>query len=475
MITAEEYKKFDALDLAELIRTREISTKEVFEVSKRITDSQNISINALTETLWEEGEQQLSALAGGAFSGVPFFIKNLGQQVAGTTTTNGSALFKNEIASEDTTLVKRYKSAGLVICGKTNTPEFGLATTTEPRLHGPTRNPWNLEYSTGGSSGGAAAAVASGMVPMANGSDGGGSIRIPASCCGLFGLKPTRGRVPLGPNALEGWGGLSVSHAITRSVRDSAALLDATHGEELGSPYFAPPLEESFTKNLERSTPTCRIALCLDSFNGAPTDPEVIEITKNVASSLENLGHQIEPTYLPIDPDIVRAAHGVLAISHVGASVAKMAEKCNITIKEEHLERVTWNNYLASQQITGANYAQAVSDIHQLGKKISVFFLDYDLILSPTMACTPPKIGELDMMSENTEPYLELLYRMIGYTSIFNDSGHPACSIPTGLSKGGLPVGIQLAAPFGNESLLFKIAHDLESENLFSPILPLNG
>ena len=207
-------------------------------------------------------------------------------------------------------MVTRYKSAGLAIFGKTNTPEFGLATTTEPQLHGPTKNPWNLLYSPGGSSGGAAAAVASGIVPMANASDGGGSIRIPASCCGLFGLKPTRGRVPIGPFAMEGWGGLSTSHAITKTVRDSALLLDCTQGPEPGSPYHAPNLDSSFfeTHAIELK---CRIALCVDTFNGATHDPEVVEITRKAAKNLEDLGHTIEETKLPINQELVRSAMGL--------------------------------------------------------------------------------------------------------------------------------------------------------------------
>jgi len=470
---AYEYKELDAVDLANLINDRQVTPAELLALAQELTELKNEALNAIVQTFWELADKQLNELTNGPFAGIPFLIKNLNQQVSGTVTTNSSKLFLNELSDQDTTLVSRYKSAGLAIFGKTNTPEFGLATTTEPQLHGPTKNPWNLLHSTGGSSGGAAAAVASGIVPMANASDGGGSIRIPASCCGLFGLKPTRGRVPIGPFAMEGWGGLSTSHAITKSVRDSALLLDFTQGPELGSPYHAPTTDSSFFETHAIEPGKCRIALCLETFNGAPYDPQVVEITKKAAKNLENLGHTIEETKLSISPELVRSAHGIIAVSHIGSTVKKMAKKLNQVITEEHLEKVTWNNYLSAQEISGADYAGAIGDIHQMGRIVSEFFTDFDLILSPSLACAPPRIGALDTMSEDTDRYLSLLYQMIGYTSLFNDTGHPACSLPLGLNSEGLPIGSQLVASFGNEKLLFQIANQVEKAGYFQPILPL--
>ena len=472
-MTPEEYKKLDAIDLANLISNKEITPSELIDIAQNLSEALDSGINSIVQTLWEEAAQQLTESENEPFNGVPFLIKNLNQQIKGTITTNGSLLYKNEVALEDTTLVKRYKSSGLVIFGKTNSPEFGLSTSTEPALHGPTRNPWNTDYSSGGSSGGAAAAVSGGIVPMANASDGGGSIRIPASCCGLFGLKPTRGRVPVGPFAMEGWGGLSTSHVVTRSVRDSALALDHTQGPELGSPYFAPAVDKPYFESYAIHPKRCRIGLCLDSFNGAGSDKEVIEICRQAAEQLEGLGHYVEEVQLGLNPEVVRAAHGVLAVSHVGATVNRMSQKLNIKIKEHHLERVTWNNYLSAQEISGADYAQAVGDIHQLGRQVSVFFQDFDLVLSPTMACPPPKIGELDTTSDDTNSYLELLYKMIGYTSVFNDTGHPACSLPMGIGKNALPIGVQLVSAFGNEELLFQIAREVEEAGLFQSIEPL--
>ena len=468
-----EYKELDAVDLANLINDKQVTPGELMALAQELTELKNEPVNAIVQTFWELADQQLNDLAEGPFAGIPFVIKNLNQQLSGTVTTNSSRLFLNESSDQDTTLVTRYKSAGLAIFGKTNTPEFGLATTTEPQLHGPTKNPWNLLYSPGGSSGGAAAAVASGIVPMANASDGGGSIRIPASCCGLFGLKPTRGRVPIGPFAMEGWGGLSTSHAITKTVRDSALLLDCTQGPEPGSPYHAPNLDSSFFETHAIEPGKCRIALCIDTFNGATHDPEVVEITRKAAKILEDLGHTTEETKLPINQELVRSAHGIIAVCHIGSTVEKMAKKLDLVITEEHLERVTWNNYLSAQEISGPDYAGAVGDIHQMGRIVSEFFKDFDLILSPSLACAPPKIGALDTMSEDTDSYLSLLYQMIGYTSLFNDTGHPACSLPLGLNSEGLPIGSQLVASFGNEKLLFQIASQVERAGYFQPILPL--
>ncbi len=249
----EEYLSLDGLGLAELVQKGEVTPTELLDLAAAQIQSTNPEINAVVTPMEAQAREAIaSGLPKGSFHGVPFLLKDLGQLYQGVVTSNGSALFTDNVADHDTTLVQRYKAAGLVICGKTNTPEFGLATTTEPVLHGPTRNPWNTAYSTGGSSGGAAAAVAAGYVPMANASDGGGSIRVPASCCGLFGMKPTRARVPLGPDALEGWGGLSTIHAITRTVRDSAALLDCSAGRELGSPYAAPLPPRSYLEEVSK-------------------------------------------------------------------------------------------------------------------------------------------------------------------------------------------------------------------------------
>src|SRR5215831_9077652 len=271
----EEYARCDGLELADLVRRREVSAAEVAEAAIGRIEARNPEINAVVCRLYDQARSSIAAgLPSGPFTGVPYLLKDLGAHYQGAVTSFGGALFKDFVPDHDSEITIRLKRAGLVIVGKSNTPELGLASSTEPRLHGPTRNPWNLAHSAGGSSGGSAAAVAAGLVPMAHATDGGGSIRIPASACGLFGLKPTRARNPMGPDAGEGWGGASVGHAVTRSVRDSAALLDATSGPDVGDPYWAPPPAGPFLAEVGRAPGRLRVALTTSAFNGQPVDPE---------------------------------------------------------------------------------------------------------------------------------------------------------------------------------------------------------
>jgi amidase/6-aminohexanoate-cyclic-dimer hydrolase len=465
-----EYTKYDALGLAELVANKEVSAEEVLSCAEQRYHNQNPAVNAVVTPMWSQAKNAIrEGLSKGLFHGVPMPLKDLGQNYQGVVTSNGSRLFADNVADHDSTLVQRYKAAGLVLSGKSNTPEFGLATTTEPLLHGPSRNPWALNHSTGGSSGGAAAAVAAGIFPVAHASDGGGSIRIPASCCGLFGLKPTRGRVPLGPSAVEGWGGLSTTHVISRSVRDSAALLDISAGPEPGSPYHAPHAASSFSSVLRQPPKPLRIALCMDTFNGAEVAKEVATLTQQSASKLEALGHHIEPIQHSFSPNVVRDSHGTLAVSHIGAMLEARQQSLGRALNEGDIERVSWNNFQSAQQITGAEYASAISSIQTHGQMCAALFATYDLILTPTMACLPPKIGALDMMSEDTDEYLTLLYQMIGFTALFNDTGNPAASLPMSISADGLPVGCQLVADFGNEALLFRIAQQISGAGYFTP------
>ncbi len=464
-----EYKQFDAIGLAELVARGEISAFELLQCAQQVTEEVNPQLNALVTPMWDQATASLEAgLAESALSGVPMPLKDLGQNYRGIVTSNGSRLFADNVADHDSTLVQRYKAAGLVLCGKTNTPEFGLATTTEPQLHGATRNPWSLNHSTGGSSGGAAAAVAAGMFPVAHASDGGGSIRIPAGCCGLFGLKPTRARVPLGPTALEGWGGLSTTHVISRSVRDSAMLLDISAGAEAGSPYHAPHQAQSFLSALQRSPGQLKIALCLDSFNGAQVDAEIAALIERCAHIFEALGHRVEPIKHPFDPDVTRDAHGTLAISHIGAMLNAQQQALGRPLTEDDVERVSWNNYLAAQQLSAAQYAAAVGDIHRNGLLCAQLFQHYDLLLTPTMACPTPELGRLDMMSTNSDRYLALLYQMIGFTALFNDTGNPAVSVPLAVANNGLPVGSQLVADFGAEAILIAVSQQLSDAGYFT-------
>ena len=458
-----EYSRYDGLGLAELIRNKQVSADEVYEAAVRAIDQTNPEVNAVIHRF----DGGVSGRGEAPFTGVPFLVKDLGMHVAGEPISSGSRLFAGTVSKVDSSLIMRYRQAGLRLIGKTNTPELGLTTTTEPVLHGPTKNPLNLEFSAGGSSGGAAAAVASGMVPMAHASDGGGSIRIPASCCGLVGLKPTRARVPLGPDALEGWGGLSTTHAVTRSVRDSAALLDISCGEEPGAPYFAPSEPRSFLLTSARDPESLRIGTCRTSFAGGDAIAEIQSILDTAAQTAIDLGHCIDERTPLIDAQAFKDSHGILAISQVAATIEAKLAQLGRPLAEGDVERITFGNYQSGHEYTGAQYAWAQNQVRRHGLALARYFEDFDLLMTPTMACLPPRLGELDMMTEDLPAYVERLYKMIGFTALFNDTGLPGISLPLGMSEAGLPVGIQFVAPMGSEGLLLSLAGQFERAGLF--------
>lgn len=298
-----DYGKYDGLGLAALVKRGEVAPVELLDEAIARTEAINPKINAVIMKHYDEARAQIArGLPDGPFKGVPFLLKDLHLLLEGTITTYGSALYQGYRAGHNSTLTQRYLDAGLVIFGKTNSPEFGLAGTTEPRLYGPTRNPWNLAHSAGGSSGGAAAAVAAGILPVANASDGGGSIRIPASACGLFGMKPTRGRTPMGPDRGEGWGGMSIAHVVSRSVRDSAAMLDATAGDAPGDPYAAPARARPFLDEVGAPTGKLRIAFSTRRPNGTESHPDVVKAVEEAARLCESLGHIVEEAAPEFDP-----------------------------------------------------------------------------------------------------------------------------------------------------------------------------
>ncbi|MDP1647689.1 MAG: amidase [Rubrivivax sp.] len=315
-----------AVGLAELVARGEVTAAELLASAIARSEAVDPQINALSQRHWDEARHAIEqGLPDGPLKGVPFLLKDVSVQMAGTVTSNCSKLYADQLSTQDSTLVERYKRCGLVIFGKTNTPEMGLAASTETALHGITRNPWNLARTPGGSSGGAGAAVASGIGPAAQGSDGGGSIRIPASCCGLFGLKPTRGRVPLGPMVGEGWGGMSAVHALTRSVRDSAALLDATQGAAPGDPYAAPPVARPYRQEMSAPPGRLRVALQLAPISGSPVDAECIAAAKDAARLLEDLGHMVEEAMPPGQAEELGRASWVLVASNVSSAFAYSA------------------------------------------------------------------------------------------------------------------------------------------------------
>jgi Asp-tRNA(Asn)/Glu-tRNA(Gln) amidotransferase A subunit family amidase len=458
-----DFEKYDGLGLAQLVKRREVQAVEILDTVIERIEALNSKVNAVVTRMYDQARAAIKVgLPAGPFTGVPYFLKDLHLFYAGVPTTYGSRLFADFVPDHDSTMTLRLKQAGLVICAKTNTPEFGQATSTEPVLFGPTRNPWNLTFSTGGSSGGAAAAVASGMVPMAHATDGGGSIRIPASCCGLFGLKPTRARTPYGPDLGEGWSGASVGHAVTRTVRDSAALLDVTAGPDVGDPYWAPPPARPFLEEVGLDPGRLRIALCTASFNGSPVDPVCLDAANDAARLCQSLGHSVEEARPQVNEEELREAQRIIVISNIRNTLDARARAVGKSWTEQNVERMTYISAKGVDSVSGADYARSVQAIHRAGRQVGRFFESYDVLLTPTMACAPLPLGQPDMMATDVEVFRVPLMRTIGFTSLFNAAGNPAMSVPLYWNDAGLPIGIQFAGRFGDEATLLRLAAQLE-------------
>ena len=355
----------------------------------------------------------------------------------------------------------RYRRAGLVVFGRTNSPEMGLAYTTEPHLHGPTRNPWDTSRTPGGSSGGAAAAIAARIVPAAHASDGGGSIRVPASCCGLFGLKPTRGRTPHGPDSGEGWAGMSVGHAITLSVRDSAALLDASAGADVGDPYWAPPPARAFADEVGADPGQLRIAVSPETPTGAPVDAECIAAMERAATLCAELGHEVEQAAPSYDKeDLADAFFKIVTANTLNGVIESGRGRGRDWVGE--VENMTRAMAEMGARVSGADYTAAVDTIHRVGRQVARFMLDHDVLLTPTMAKPPLPLGVLDMMSDDVDAYIAESGAFAGFPPLSNATGAPAMSVPLYWTQTGLPVGAQFVGRFGDEATLLRLAGQLE-------------
>lgn len=459
----EDYMAEDAVGLAALVARGEVTPKELLTAAVTRAEAVNPKINAITVWDLEAAEAQLAeGLPEGPFTGVPFLLKDLYAFLAGTQLTNGSRLFEGFVCPGDNTYVTRCKAAGLVMFGKTNSPEFGLNVTTEPVANGPTRNPWNLAHSPGGSSGGAAAAVAAGIVPMAHGSDGGGSIRIPASSCGLVGLKPSRGRTPAGPVVGEGWSGLAIGHVISRSLRDSAAMLDATHGPEAGDPYACPPPERPFLEELTVAPGRLRIALASQPFAPEEVHPECQAAAVAAGRLCESLGHTVEEVALPIDGAAMRDATGTVICANLASDLESVAGMLGRPMDSTTLERATLAYAAVAAEHSSKDMAQAVQVLQMTGRQLGQFFERYDVLLSPTLAAPPPEIGYLDQDLEDPEVYTARVLAHIPYTPLYNNTGCPAISLPLAWSETGLPIGVMFGSRLGGEGLLLRLAAQIE-------------
>ena len=458
-----EYESCDALGLAALVKAGEVSASEVLEAAIARVEQRNPAINAVVMELYDHAAQAIAeGLPEGPLTGVPFLLKDLGSALAGARTARGSRFFADlPPARADSLHVARLKRAGMVIYGKTSTCELGLSLTCEPQLYGPSRNPWDLERTPAGSSGGAAAAVAARLLPIAHASDGFGSIRAPAASCGLVGLRPTRGRNTMAPYFGESLGGLAIEHAVSLTVRDSAALLDATAGPAPGDPYSAPPPARPFLDEAGADPGTLRIAVTSKAPNGAPVAADSLRVLEETASLCADLGHTVDEADPAIDGAAVVPTFRTISAIQILYLLRTHPE--GRTPEPGALETVVADTATMAEGIDGATYMAAVHTAHRIGRQMAAFHHDWDVLLTPGLGTLPPKLGWLDMMMDDLEEYWRRVFAFSPFTVWFNLSGQPAMMIPLGQTGGGFPVAVQAVARFGDEATLFRLAAQLEA------------
>ena len=480
-----DFHLYDGLGLAELVRHRAVSPIELVDEAIGRIEARHAHLNLISTPMFEQARQAArQPLPQGAFSGVPFLLKDLAANWQGVPTASGNRLLANLPAQRDSELVRRYKAAGLIVLAKTNTPEFGLTPYTEPKLFGPSRNPWNPKLTPGGSSGGSAAAVAARTVPMAHGGDGGGSIRIPASCCGLFGFKPTRGRTPTGPDHGELWAGFAVEHAITRSVRDSAALLDATAGTDIGAPYCAPIQRRPFLAEVTTAPGRLRIAYCATPLLGSTVHPDCLRGLEQTVSLLRELGHEVHEASPPIDSDAWAIAFTTVLAAQTRVDIETAAQRAGRAPAYPDFEPATYVLGLLGRALSASEYASALRYLHIASRAVGVFFQDYDILLTPTLARPPAEIGSLTpsraeralltiigrlgagwllKAASLVKPMAQKSLDFIPFTPPFNITGQPAMSVPLCWNQQNIPIGMQFVGRFGDEATLFRLAGQLET------------
>ena len=459
-----EYGEYDGLGLAELVRRGEVSAPELVEEAILRIERHNPVLNAVVYKAYEQARREArGGLPEGPFRGVPFLVKDLYMEVAGLPMSDGSHFAPEEVSSQDSELVKRQRAAGLVILGKTNTPEFGITGTTESRRLGPCRNPWNPDHISGGSSGGSAAAVAAGIVPLAHASDGLGSIRIPAACCGLFGLKVTRDRNPGGLDVGASVLGFGVSHVVSRSVRDSAAMLDATSHPEAAMPFAAPQRSKSYLGELRVPPGRLRVAFSSETPSGRPIDPEVRSALEDTAKLLADLGHDVHEQGLGIDYRALYRVQGVLGAASSAAGIAEKSERRGREPEEDELEPLTWAGIRAGRKLSGEAVMRALRDLRRMTHALLGFFESWDVYLTPVMGTPPPRVGHIDPVRLTPREVGQRQSAAFPFTPPFNFTGQPAMSVPLHWSATGLPIGMQFASRYGDEATLFRVAAQLEA------------
>ncbi len=471
-----EYLELDATGLADLVRTGQVSAAELVESAIERIEALNPALNAVVYKFYDRARAAASEPPSGMFGGVPFLLKDSFGHLAGVPTRQGSAFEPATPKDHNSTLTDRYLAAGLNPLGKTNVPEFALMSTTESRLYGPARNPWNTEYITGGSSGGAAAAVASGMVPVAHANDGGGSIRIPASCCGLVGLKPTRARTSIGPFIGDGWGGLEVEHVVSRSVRDTAAMLDATAGSAPGDPYLAPAGPANWLAASLQNPGPLRIAAIRTRPDGAPLHPECLAAVDRTAAICADLGHHVEE----VDPvkawritpekfEQISNCYGAIYASSLVSQIDTITQETGQTPSGNNLEAYSLAVYELGKGVTGGAYQQAWTFMHQLGREMAAWHEQWDVALTPTTGLPPLRLGTLKPHTGDFAENFAIMAEFHPFPALQNSTGQPAMSVPLHWSADGLPIGTQLIGRFGEEDLLLKLATQLEAAAPWEP------
>jgi len=478
-----DFSSHDATSLAELVRSGQVSARELVLDSIENIETLNPKLNAVVHKMYDRALKQAQSPVDGPFSGVPFMLKDLLSWYEGEPIASGSRLFKGWIPPYDTEMVKRYRRSGVIIVAKTNTPEFGLTPYTEPELFGPTVNPWDTSRTTGGSSGGSAAAVASGMVPFAGGGDGGGSIRIPASCCGIFGLKPTRGRTPAGPRVGEHWQGAAIEHCLTRSVRDSAAMLDAVSGPDVGAPYWATPPERPFLEEVRTSPGQLRIAFTSKPLLGHTVHEDCNAALADAVTLLESLGHHLIEAAPPADRDQFNRAFLTMVCGEVRADLIDASTLLGRDATPADLEFSTWALNLLGGSISAGEFVAAEHYLRSSARRLGEFFQNFDLLLTPTLSVPPFPTGSLQPPAHERalikvlgrlraggvlrllgalEKAAEKVFDVIPYEPLFNVSGQPAMSVPLYWNASNLPIGVHFVGRYGDEATLLRIASQLE-------------
>jgi len=466
-VDVADYTRFDALGLADLVRRREVSSEEVLACAVAAIRALNPTLNAVIGEVPGSSAQLADIPRDAPFYAVPFLIKDLVLHAQGVPCDMGSRLVQGAYTPPaDSDLMARFRRSGVITLGRTNTPEFGFNASTEPVLYGPTRNPWNIALSAGGSSGGSAAAVAAGLVPIAHANDGGGSIRIPASACGLVGLKPTRGRIPTGPDYADPLHGLGIEGLVSRTVRDTAAMLDAIEGPGLGDRYAIARPPMPYREFIAMPPPKLRIAFSsqVDS-RSAPPHEDCVRALEKVAACCEQLGHHIEPAYPAYDANAFHHANMTFWAAFCGAAVAGLSQALGRKASPESLEASVWAHYQHALKLTALDLEQADALMNQICRGVAPFFEQHDVLLTPTMGAPPLPLGALNANDSrfDAQGWYDHLFKHLPYTALYNMTGQPAISLPLGESREGLPIGIQAVARYGDEATLLRLAAQLEA------------